>query len=223
MELLFHPLTAGRWEDFVSLFGERGACGGCWCMVWRLPRRVYEDGKGDGNRERLKELVLHDLSPGVIGYVNDEPVGWCALAPREDYDHLSRSRVLKPVDDEAVWSISCLFVKRGLRRQGVSSRLLEAAVDMAPLIDMTFLLLIFFLVNTNFIKETGIEVKRPSAGSGTDQGKDIILVGISAAGTSPPSAMLPNSSPTVPAESARWRSRSRLMDPDGWWPHATRH
>lgn len=68
----------------------------------------------------------------------------------------------------------------GLKRR---SSLEEAAVDMAPLIDMTFLLLIFFLVNTNFIKETGIEVKKPQASSGVDQGKDLILVGISAAGT----------------------------------------
>ncbi len=63
------------------------------------------------------------------------------------------------------------------------SALEEATVDMAPLIDMTFLLLIFFLVNTNFIKETGIEVKRPEAASGESQGGDIILVGISSAGT----------------------------------------
>lgn len=68
----------------------------------------------------------------------------------------------------------------GLRRR---SAIEEAAVDMAPLIDMTFLLLIFFLVNTNFIKETGIEVKRPQAGTGTAMKGDLILVGVSAAGT----------------------------------------
>lgn len=59
----------------------------------------------------------------------------------------------------------------------------EAAVDMAPLIDMTFLLLIFFLVNTNFIKETGVEVKRPEAATGTEKKGDLILVGVSSAGT----------------------------------------
>ncbi len=63
------------------------------------------------------------------------------------------------------------------------SALEEATVDMAPLIDMTFLLLIFFLVNTNFIKETGIEVERPEAATGEVQGGDVILVGISSAGT----------------------------------------
>ncbi len=63
------------------------------------------------------------------------------------------------------------------------SSLEEAAVDMAPLIDMTFLLLIFFLVNTNFIKETGIEVKRPQAVTGEAKKGDLILIGISNAGT----------------------------------------
>lgn len=68
----------------------------------------------------------------------------------------------------------------GLKRRSVME---EAAIDMAPLIDMTFLLLIFFLINTNFIKETGIEVKRPQAASGEAKTGDLILVGISSAGT----------------------------------------
>ncbi len=68
----------------------------------------------------------------------------------------------------------------GLRRR---SSVEEAAIDMAPLIDMTFLLLIFFIVNTNFVKETGIEVKRPEAATGAAMKGDLILVGISAAGT----------------------------------------
>ena len=68
-------------------------------------------------------------------------------------------------------------------RRRRASALEEATVDMAPLIDMTFLLLIFFLVNTNFVKETGVEVKRPEAASGEEKKGDLILVGISSAGT----------------------------------------
>lgn len=63
------------------------------------------------------------------------------------------------------------------------SALEEAAVDMAPLIDMTFLLLIFFLVNTNFIKESGIEVERPEAAAGDSKKGDLILIAISSSGT----------------------------------------
>lgn len=68
----------------------------------------------------------------------------------------------------------------GLKRR---SAMEEATVDMAPLIDMTFLLLIFFLVNTNFVKETGIEVKRPEAATGEAKKGDLVLIGISTAGT----------------------------------------
>jgi biopolymer transport protein ExbD len=53
-----------------------------------------------------------------------------------------------------------------------SSLVEEAAIDMGPLIDMTFLLLIFFIVNVNFTKETGVEVKRPEASSGTELATD---------------------------------------------------
>jgi biopolymer transport protein ExbD len=68
----------------------------------------------------------------------------------------------------------------GTRRRAI---LEEAAIDIAPLIDMTFLLLIFFIINTNFIKETGIEVKRPATTYGQPKTGDLILIGISSAGT----------------------------------------
>ncbi|NCF55560.1 MAG: biopolymer transporter ExbD [Planctomycetia bacterium] len=64
-----------------------------------------------------------------------------------------------------------------------SSALEEASVNMSPMIDMTFLLLIFFIVNMNFTKETGIEIKRPSAVTAEAKSGDVILVGISSAGT----------------------------------------
>jgi GNAT superfamily N-acetyltransferase len=124
-----HPLTAGRWADLERLFGERGACGGCWCMVWRLPRKQWEAQKGAGNREALRALVEGGETPGLLGYQGGRPVGWCAVAPRPSYPALGRSRVLAPVDDEPVWSVSCLFVDKGHRRKGVSVRLLRAAVE----------------------------------------------------------------------------------------------
>ena len=132
MSILFRPATPDRWKDLEKLFGERGACGGCWCMVWRLPRKKWEEGKGAANKRALKKIVSGgDLPPGIIGYVNGEPIAWCAVAPREVYPALERSRVLKPVDDKPVWSVSCLFVLKPYRRKGVSVRMLEAAAAFA--------------------------------------------------------------------------------------------
>jgi GNAT superfamily N-acetyltransferase len=126
--LVCRPLTPDLWADFEMLFGERGACGGCWCTFWRQPRSAYEKNKGAGNKRIMLKLVESGPPPGIVGYLKDEPVGWCAVAPREDYPSLERSRILKPVDDTPVWSISCLFVCKDLRRRGLSVELLRAAV-----------------------------------------------------------------------------------------------
>jgi len=63
-----HPLTSDRWEDLATLFGERGACGGCWCMWWRLARSAFEKGKGAGNRRSLRRIVSTGGVPGLIAY-----------------------------------------------------------------------------------------------------------------------------------------------------------
>jgi biopolymer transport protein ExbD len=51
-------------------------------------------------------------------------------------------------------------------------------LNMAPLIDMVFILLIFFLVTTSFVKETGIDINRPTASTAVSKEKGSILVGI---------------------------------------------
>lgn len=127
----FHPLTPERWADLESLFGQRGACGGCWCMCWRLPRKQFQAGKGEGNRQAFFHVVEAGPAPGVLAYRGGAPAGWCAVAPRSEYPALERSRVWKAVDDEPVWSVSCFFVAKEYRRQGLSVRLLEAACAYA--------------------------------------------------------------------------------------------
>lgn len=128
---VYRPATADQWPDLEALFGERGACGGCWCMVWRLPRAEYEAGKSGGNRKALRKLTRGRVPPGILAYEGDEAIGWCAVAPREAYSYFERSRVLRPLDDEPVWSVSCLFVAKPYRWQGVSSELLREAVRFA--------------------------------------------------------------------------------------------
>jgi GNAT superfamily N-acetyltransferase len=131
VNLSFHPLSPDRWDDVETLFGERGACAGCWCMYWRLGAKEYSAGKGPANKAAFRRIVERGDEPGVLAYTSDEPVGWCAVAPREAYPRLDRSRVLAPLDHAAVWSISCLFVARPWRRRGVSQALIEAAVAHA--------------------------------------------------------------------------------------------
>jgi GNAT superfamily N-acetyltransferase len=127
----YHPATPERWPDLERLFGPRGACGGCWCMWWRLPRAAFEQGKGEQHRDAFRALVESGEVPGLLAYERGAPIGWCALAPRADYPRLDSSRLLKPIDDLPVWSVVCFFVARGHRRQGMSVGLLRAAVAFA--------------------------------------------------------------------------------------------
>ena len=131
LKLSFHPLTVARWHDFEVLFGEKGACAGCWCMLWRLSRREWEAGRGDGNKAAMKAIVDSGEVPGILAYGRDRAVGWCAVAPRERYAALARSRVLRPLDGRPCWSVACLFIEKSSRRRGVSTGLLSAAADYA--------------------------------------------------------------------------------------------
>jgi GNAT superfamily N-acetyltransferase len=131
MEHTYEPLTMSRWPDFVRLFGENGACGGCWCMYWRRAASEFEAMKYDGNRKGMKQLVSLGEVPGLIGYVHEIPAGWVAIAPRESTPRLENSRVAARVDDLPVWSITCLYISRDYRRQGFSTELIKAASHYA--------------------------------------------------------------------------------------------
>lgn len=129
MKLTYKPLTSKNWNDFEVLFGERGACGGCWCMAWRLKPAQFEKQKGAGNKKTMKKLVEKKEQVGIIAYDKNIPVGWCSFAPREKYVRLENSKVLAPIDDEPVWSITCFFMEKDYRKKGLSSELLIAAID----------------------------------------------------------------------------------------------
>ena len=129
--LEIHPLTPERWGDFESLFGAKGACAGCWCTWWRLPKKEFDAGRGAKNRRFTEASVERGEAPGLLAYAGEEAVGWVALAPREEYPRLARSKVLAPVDEKPVWSVTCFFVAKAWRRKGVTVALLEGAKAFA--------------------------------------------------------------------------------------------
>ena len=125
----FYPVTKENWKDFENLFGERGACGGCWCMSWLLTKKEFDANKGAGNKRKMKKIVGSNAQPGILAYFDNEPVGWCAIAAREKYIRLEKSRVLKKVDEQPVWSIPCFFIKKEFRRKRLSTEILKAAIN----------------------------------------------------------------------------------------------
>ena len=123
------PLTPSRWQDFEELFGPKGACGGCWCMFWKLPNKDFRALAYDGNKAAQKSIVESGRAPGLLAYFGKAAVGWIALRPRAEYPRLARSRVLAPVDERPVWSITCFFTHRDFRGKGVTVGLLRAAIE----------------------------------------------------------------------------------------------
>lgn len=123
------PLTPDRFADMESVFDERRVTRKCFCMHWRKPDGGYEDERD--NRDRFADIAYEGPPPGLMGYVDDEPVGWVQVGPRNDFPTLGRSRLFKPVDDLNPWTINCFVVHPDRRRLGVGKGLLEAAIDYA--------------------------------------------------------------------------------------------
>ena len=100
-------------------------------MYFRLSRAEFERRQGVSNRRALHRLVSTGRVPGLIAYVDGVPAGWVALAPRDEYPLLSRSRILQPVDEKLVWAVVCFFIARAYRRRGLTTALLQEAAAFA--------------------------------------------------------------------------------------------
>jgi GNAT superfamily N-acetyltransferase len=129
-------VTPERWPDFVELFERRGPRGGyrnvpaygCWCMFWR--DRALEH--GEPKKRAMRAIVRAGREPGLLAYEDGLPLGWVAIAPREDYPALLRSPQYRPRDaDEDVWSIVCFAIDRPAQGRGLADDLLAAAVEHA--------------------------------------------------------------------------------------------
>ncbi len=129
MKIACRELTPALWPDLETLFGPRGAVGGCWYMHWRHPKgEKWADAKGAVNRGRFEALVCGGHAHGALAYVDGVPVGWASFDRRPDYDRLNRAPSFACVDAEAVWSIPCFFIASGVRGKGVASALLAFAI-----------------------------------------------------------------------------------------------
>lgn len=136
------PADQVPWEDLAAVFGTRGVGSRCYCQRYRLARgESFGSFPVEERADRLREQSGCDRpgSPtsGLVAYLGEEPVGWCAVAPRSTYPGLVRVFTVpwkgrdEDRSDASVWALTCLFVRAGHRRQGVSGELARAAVEHA--------------------------------------------------------------------------------------------
>jgi GNAT superfamily N-acetyltransferase len=130
MKLTILPLTRDLWPALEGLFGKAGASNGRWCMYWRIGGAYRKNPRG-ANRDALQQIVKRGSPPGLVAFDRDLPVGWCQLTPRDALPWLDRMWWFQRVDDVPVWSISCFYVRRPYRRQGVITQLIFAALKTA--------------------------------------------------------------------------------------------
>lgn len=124
-------MTPDRFEDFADVVNRTRRPSHCWCLSHRLSSPEIE-ALGGGSRERAaRRLCEREDPPGVVAYRDGVPVGWCSTGPRAEITRLARSRLIRPVDDLPVWSIVCVVIRAGHRRQGVTAPLIEGAVQYA--------------------------------------------------------------------------------------------
>ena len=142
-ELRVVPANEATCEDLQQVFGTRGAGYRCQCQRYKLaPKESFGSVPVEDRAFRLRQQTDcgHPDSgetSGLVAYLGDEPVGWCAVEPRPAYVGLTRVfRVPwegrdEDRTDETVWAVTCLFTRAGFRKRGVSRALAKAAVDHA--------------------------------------------------------------------------------------------
>lgn len=129
-EIAFAALTPSRWPDLERLFAGDGITRGCWCMWWRMAAPEWRAADADARRAGFLARVEAGPPPGLLAYRGGDPVGWVQVTPRADVPRFNRARTAKPVegaDLAAVWAVSCFFLRKDARRQGLMTALARAA------------------------------------------------------------------------------------------------
>jgi GNAT superfamily N-acetyltransferase len=123
------PVSEGDFPTIERLFGERGACGGCWCMWWNIPRggKMWQEARGEPNRRALRTLVQAGRVHALLALAQEQPVGWCRFGPRADFPRLETVRALQRDWDEGTYCVNCFYIVPGWRGRGVARALLEEA------------------------------------------------------------------------------------------------
>ncbi len=135
-EIRIESVTEVPWSDVERVFGTRGDPSTCWCQYFKVSSQEWKALTPDAFHAALERQATVTPGPGILAYLDDEPVGWCGVEKRVNYPHILSSKVVtqgstEDADDESVWAVTCFVVRVGYRRAGVSTALVAAAVEHA--------------------------------------------------------------------------------------------
>jgi GNAT superfamily N-acetyltransferase len=127
------PVSPEDWSAIETLFGNKGACGGCWCMYWRVERggRTWDEMRGALARAAFRQFVETSKVRAILAFAEGAPVAWLCLGPYEDFPRLRTVRALLRERPSRVWSVVCFYILPRFRRHGLGTSLLRASVELA--------------------------------------------------------------------------------------------
>jgi GNAT superfamily N-acetyltransferase len=126
-ELTFVPVTDANLPAFEAFFSGRGAPNWCWCMAFRRTPDEVKVASAANSRCQIVRRIRGGMPVGLLAYDGTEAVGWVSVAPRDTF----RLKGAPAPAGADVWSISCFYVPRDRRRQGLMRRLIAGAVAHA--------------------------------------------------------------------------------------------
>lgn len=131
MRVTIEPATRARFDDVATILApKRAGAQGCWCLSYRLPVAENDALRAPHRAEEFERLCRRrSRSPGVLGYVEGEVVGWAAIAPRSELNGLDDRHF--PRDSDDPWALTCFRVRAGRGRNGVARALVAGAVEYA--------------------------------------------------------------------------------------------
>ena len=123
---------AHDFDGMVTMFGpKKPESSVCWCLSWRLSSKENRELVGAARADKVRELCARKIAPGVLAYLDGDVAGWAGVAPRSELHPIEKSRRIPHIDDIPVWSLWCVRVRPGFRKQGITSALIDGAVDYA--------------------------------------------------------------------------------------------
>ncbi|MEU4192299.1 GNAT family N-acetyltransferase [Kribbella sp. NPDC026611] len=136
-QLTIVPANQATWEDLEAIFAG-GDTSRCWCQRFRmLPGESWASEGPEELSARLRDQTSGPGTTGLVAYLDGEPVGWCAVAPRAGHPRLLRDFRVPWQDrtedktDPTVWAVTCFVTRAGYRRRGIATALAAATVDHA--------------------------------------------------------------------------------------------
>jgi GNAT superfamily N-acetyltransferase len=124
------PLDESTWPDFARLVEKHnGVWGGCWCMAFH-EEGVGRDKSAAQNRSEKEERVRAGRAHAALVYDGENAIGWCQFGPTDELPRIKHRRAYqKDLAELPDWRITCFFVDRDYRHQGVAPIALEGALN----------------------------------------------------------------------------------------------